>query len=61
MIIWETTKFKIGFQYFYYMQIAIEEGISYDYVIYMLTGMNLQQLSLGDLGLIHTRENTEIL
>ena len=64
MIIWETTKFKIGFQYFYYMQIAIdrlEEGISYDYVIYMLTGINLQQISLSDLGLIHTRENTEIL
>ena len=43
------------------MQIAINEGISYDYVIYMLTGINLQKLSLSDLGLIHTRENTEIL
>ena len=27
----------------------------------MLTGINLQKLSLSDLGLIHTRENTEIL
>ena len=35
--------------------------LSYDYVIYMLTGINLHQISLSDLGLIHTRENTEIL
>ena len=35
--------------------------LSYDYVIYMLTDINLQQIALSDLGHIHTKENTEIL